>query len=171
MRKWLVFIAISVAVFIISWLVYSSVQKLEQKESRNNAVSSLPKLSILDFDGKNRGLNQYLSNKPIALVIFNSECEHCHYEAKDISKNIGMLNELSFIFLSAEEMASIRSFSEENGLAGHPNVVFGKVNYMELTSVFQSITYPNIFIYNTQGELLKEFKGETKVEAILAAIN
>ena len=173
MRKTLLVVIIIVIVGLVSWLVYSSVRKLEQKEIRMEIISSIPSLSFQDLNGNPVQLNEitFAKPKPIVLILFNSECEHCQYEAMSISENIDQLDEAMIVFISAEEIDVIRSFGETYGLLEHANILCGQVDYPELTAVFKSVSYPNIFIYGNDGRLVKEFRGETKVEAILNAVN
>jgi hypothetical protein len=42
---------------------------------------------------------------------------------------------------------------------------------IESSKQFGISSFPTIFIYNKEGELLKQYKGETKMEAILKLIN
>ena len=170
MRKTLLVVIIIVIVGLVSWLVYSSVRKLEQKEIRMEIISSIPSLSFQDLNGNPVQLNEINFAKPMVLILFNSECEHCRYEAMSIPENIDRLDEAMIVFLSAEEIDVIRSFGETYGLLEHANILCGQVDYPELTAVFKSVSYPNIFIYGNDGRLVKEFRGETKVEAILNAV-
>ncbi|MCH8234485.1 MAG: redoxin domain-containing protein [Bacteroidetes bacterium] len=170
MRKTLLVVIIIVIVGLVSWLVYSSVRKLEQKEIRMEIISSIPSLSFQDLNGNPVQLNEITFAKPMVLILFNSECEYCRYEAMSISENIDQLDEAMIVFLSAEEIDVIRSFGETYGLLEHANILCGQVDYPELTAVFKSVSYPNIFIYGNDGRLVKEFRGETKVEAILNAV-
>ena len=173
MRKTLLVLIVISIISLIAWLGYSSVRKLEQKEIRMEIVSSIPSLSFQDLNGNPVQLNEITFAKPkhIVLILFNSECEHCQYEAMSISENIDRLDETMIVFLSAEEIDVIRSFGETYGLLEHANILCGHVDYLELTAVFKSVSYPNIFIYGNNGRLVKEFKGETKIEAILNAVN
>ena len=171
MRKTLLVVIIIVIVGLVSWLVYSSFRKFEQKEIRMEIISSIPSLSFQDLDGNPVQLNEINFAKPMVLILFNSECEHCRYEAMSISENIDQLDEAMIVFLSAEEIDVIRSFGETYGLLEHANILCGQVDYLELTAVFKSVSYPDIFIYGNDGRLVKEFRGETKVEAILNAVN
>ena len=171
MRKTLLVVIIIVIVGLVSWLVYSSVRKLEQKEIRMKIVSSIPSLSFQDLNGNPIQLNEITFAKPMVLILFNSECEYCRYEAMSISENIDRLDEAMIVFLSTEEIDVIRSFGETYGLLEHANILCGQVDYLELTAVFKSVSYPNIFIYGKDGRLVKEFRGETKIEAILNAVN
>ncbi len=171
MRKKLLVVIVISTIGLITWLVYSSVCKLRQKEIRKEIVSSVPSLSFQDLNGNSVLLNEIIAEpKPMVLILFNSECEHCQNETMSISENIDQFDEAMIVFISAEEIDVIRSFGETYSLLGRENILWGQVDYLELTAVFKSFSYPNIFIYGKDGHLLKEFKGETRVEAILKVV-
>lgn len=172
MRKTFLLVIIISTVGLVGWLGYSSVRKLKQKEIRMKIVSSIPSLSFQDLNGIPIQLNEitFSKPKPIVLILFNSECEYCRYEAMSISDNIDQLDEAMIVFISAEEIDAIRSFGETYSLLEHANIICGQVDYPKLIAIFKSVSYPNIFIYGKDGHLVKEFKGETKVEAILNVV-
>ncbi len=172
MRKTLLAVIIIIVVGLVSWLGYLSVSKLRQKEIRKEIVSSIPSMSFQDLNGDPVQLNEitYVNPKPMVLILFNSECEHCQYEALSISENIDQFDEAMIVFISAEEIDIIQSFGETYGLLNHANIIWGQVDYLELTAVFKTFSYPNSFIYGKDGRLMKEFKGETKVESILNVV-
>ncbi|MFM7853102.1 MAG: hypothetical protein ACKO96_14580 [Flammeovirgaceae bacterium] len=45
--------------------------------------------------------------------------------------------------------------------------MFAKINTEVVFDTFGSVSIPHIFIYDNEHKLIKEFKGETKMEAIL----
>ena len=47
------------------------------------------------------------------------------------------------------------------------NIHFAKINQADAYNTFGSLAVPQIFIYGADGVLIKEFKGETKMEAVL----
>ncbi|MDZ7650681.1 MAG: protein disulfide isomerase family protein [Cytophagales bacterium] len=101
----------------------------------------------------------------MVLVLFNSTCEHCQYELGQIKENIANFNEVELVFLSTESISTIRQVAKvfESG----SNVNFVKIKPEDVYENFGTVRFPTILIYNTAGKLLKEFKGETKIEAIL----
>jgi hypothetical protein len=69
--------------------------------------------------------------------------------------------------VSSEFIKEIKSFSIKYRLNDEPNVTFTKINPEDVYNTFGSVFIPHIFIYGKDRKLIKEFKGETKVEAIL----
>lgn len=168
--KRLIFIAIYsvVTVGVILWLVSKSKQLLFTNEERDLRVGSLPALRFTSIDERSLVLSAVSGTNGLALIAFNSECEHCQYEAKSISSIVMNYENTRFVFLSEEPLDTIRQFQNTYFPAEFSNVTFGQVSIVDLHDTFGSISYPNIFIYGKDGKLLREFKGETKPEAIEA---
>lgn len=169
MRKGLLILLVLLVIGIISMLAYFSVQKLSQKEDRTQNISSLPDLSYFDISGNEVNLKDAFNGEKVILILFNSECEHCTYEAKAIREDISSFKDVTLIFLSMESLEKVIGFSRVASLDGVDRVTFGHVEPDKLESVFKNVRYPNIFLYNDDGSLIKEFKGETKIDLILEA--
>jgi len=106
-------------------------------------------------------------NHFIVLVFFNSECILCQNEALEISRNLPLLSNTTILLISSEPIDTIKAFAELYGLRNQPSVTFAKINSKDVFGTFGSVSIPHIFIYGKDRKLIKEFKGETKVEAIL----
>ena len=109
-----------------------------------------------------------LSSIPTTLLIyFNTECEHCQYEADEIKRSIKYFKEKKIVFISSENIKSIDEFSLTRGFNIYPFIYFVKIAPEDVYNTFGSIHAPHIFIYGKDRKLIKEFEGETKIEAIL----
>ncbi|MBX2901447.1 MAG: redoxin domain-containing protein [Cyclobacteriaceae bacterium] len=104
-------------------------------------------------------------SKPVVLVLFNSTCEHCQYELGQIKEQIADFNQVELVFLSSEPIAVTKHVAAS--FKPTANVDFVKINPENVYENFGTVRYPTILIYNAAGKLVKEFKGETKIEAIL----
>jgi thioredoxin-related protein len=162
-RKMLIISSILVSLILILIMVRSIVANLEERNEIQSKISSIPvtinlfKLDSTRFD--------FPTAKPIILVLFNSTCEHCQYELSQTKKNITNFDGIELVFLSAEPIAVIKQVA--TAFASADNVNFIKIKPEDVYENFGIVRFPTILIYNTQGKLVKEFKGETKIEAIL----
>lgn len=145
------------------FMVYRIIETRMAKQEIQLRISSVPSRSIF-FELDSTRFSFPVSKKLI-LVLFNSTCEHCQYELAQVKENIGFFKDNELVFLSAEPIAAIKQVSDTFGQ--QTNVRFVKVNPEDLYENFGTVRYPTILIYGTDGRLIKEFKGETKIEAIL----
>ncbi|CAD5255224.1 MULTISPECIES: redoxin domain-containing protein [unclassified Imperialibacter] len=165
-RKLFILFYALLAIGAIAWLATKSMQMLAAKEERQKHVQSLPAFKFMSVDEHQLALSALAGESALVLVAFNSACDHCQYEAKSISGIIDSYPDTQFIFLSEEPLDTIRHFQSTYFPVASSNITFGQTSIVDLHETFGSLSYPNIFIYGKDGKLLKEFKGETKPEAI-----
>lgn len=148
---------------IVAFLTYLIVDRAMQQRELQARSGFLPiKAGLFALDG---GRFTIPTGKPVVLILFNSTCEHCQYELSQINAEINSFNNIELVFLSSEPIPAIKQSALP--FEGNRNVNFVKINPEDVFDNFGTVRYPTILIYGTNGRLIKEFKGETKVEAIL----
>ncbi len=151
----------------IAWMAFSSVagykERKTQEALRAKRFATIPALPFSDLKGASTTLDEVAIFEPLVLVLFNSECGFCQYEIAEISKNIGLLADSQLIFLSTEPREVIQAFAQTYPLYANENVIFGQVELGSLLEVFTEVSFPNIFLFDAQGDFLREFKGEVRV--------
>jgi thioredoxin-related protein len=143
-------------------MVYRIREKVKAKKLINEKIQYRPEKRFCTLDSA----DFYLPKQELVLIFFNSGCEHCQYEMKDVREKINLFKGRPIVFLSSENISVISSASRNFKLDSLPNVTFAKINPDDVFDAFGSVSIPHIFIYDQPGKLIKEFKGETKVEAI-----
>jgi thioredoxin-related protein len=146
---------------LLSYLGMSIFRKLERKERITEKISSVQMIPYTAISGEKKEVIE--TGMPVIIFFFNSECEHCQSEAKLVSKHNQDFKKALVYFFSTEEVSSIQRFSEDYQLE-HFEV--GRVDYKEVAYPMGVNTFPMCFIYSSEGKLLKQYKGEVKIEAI-----
>lgn len=165
--KWGLLFTIVVA---IAWLINASFEKVRAAKSAKEKLSTLPAFSLTALDSSAIESSSF-DYAPLVLIYFNSECDHCQYEAQDIKNNIAGFSKATIVFMSSEPLAKIKAFAENGSLNDHANVSFTKITSHDAFTAFGTLAVPHVFIYGPDKRLRKEFKGETKAEAILKYLN
>ena len=145
-------------VLVVSWMGYTSVKKLDTKQTITKRQSDLS--AMLSQLGQ-ANLNESTST---ILIFFNSECEYCQSEIKEIGKNIDQFNQHQLLLASFEREEEAVSFLYEYGLSNH----YVKSTPDKVLGAFSG-GVPQTLIYH-QGKLTRHFKDEVKIEAILEAL-
>ena len=115
----------------------------------------------------NKNLHQH---KPLVLVFFSPDCDHCQKETMELLAYKNELKSVQILMASPASYGEVKRFYEEYHLASMPNVKMGQdVNFV-LGSKFKLTTFPSIFIYDANGKLTKKFVGNIGVPDILAAL-
>jgi hypothetical protein len=144
------------------FLIYGIVEKVAAKKLVQFKTQTLPQARLFALDSSRFSFPP----SALAIIFFNSGCEHCQYEMKEINKKQSLFLNDELVLLSSENISAIKKASEDFGFANMPNIHFAKINDEDVFSAFGSVSVPHIFIYDKDHRLIKEFKGETKVEAI-----
>ncbi len=161
-KKLLLTAGVSVALMVVLFLVYSITEKVAAKKIIHSKIQTLPRAKVYDLDSSSLSLPP----SALAIIFFNPSCEHCQYELKDLKKDELLFSKKEIILLSSETISTIKKTAEEYGLASLPNFQFAKINAADVFDTFGPVTVPHIFIYGADHKLIKEFKGETKIELI-----
>ena len=166
MKIFLTWGIIIIVLCTIAYMVNGSFEKIQKKTEREQKLSTLPELNLFTLDSL--GFDAlFKTNKPVILIHFNTSCEHCRYEISSIAEFAEEFENSEVIFFSTEPLSVIRSFINSIGYEEHYNMHFTKVSFADVNDVMGTLSIPHIFVYGSDKKLLKEFKGETKPEAIL----
>jgi thioredoxin-related protein len=163
-KKSIITIVLIILFSVLLFLGYLIIDRLTFKRKIEAKLEALPASKLFDLDSLVYTIN---SSSSVCLIYFDSNCEYCQYELMEIKKNISLFTHSQIVFISSQDISSIKKASEDYGLTEISNIDFVKINSVDVFDTFGSASLPHIFIYDSNQKLIKEFKGETKVEAIL----
>lgn len=158
-------------VALVGWMIMSSVNSMVKKKEIAVAIGEVPKFILLNTDSSSVPVNSGNTGNPLVIIYFNSGCDYCSEEAQAISDNIELFDEIELLFLSLEPLKDIRDFAKNKGLRNHDHVSFGQIDDATANDVLGITSAPQFFIYNAAGKLTKQFKGSTKIEALIKYAN
>ena len=145
-------------------MLYFIVERMAQKKTVAENIKTLKVSHLYTLDSVQFSLE---AGKPVVLVFFNSGCEHCQYELSEIKKKLSSFKGTQLLFLSSENIAAIKTAAQPFTDLNLPNVTFLKIDHEHVFEKFGALNVPHIFLYSANQKLVKEFKGETKIEVIL----
>ena len=140
--------------------------KWEKRKQIAQAIQTLPHFKITHSDST-EGSFIRIGKKPHVIVYFNTDCDHCQYEATQIQKNMAKFKDAQLLMLSIEPLTNIRKFIKTYRLEGFSNLQVGQITGKTAVETFGFKSVPHILIYDADNQLVKGYKGETKIEAIL----
>lgn len=157
-RRLVIFLSLGL-LLLIGWAVIRIINLSEEKKANEETLQSL--------DATCNSLGVKLpGHKPYTLLVyFNSECEHCQWELKQLDANLNALNECNLALFSHEPQEQA-----DNYLKTSPLGPFYK--HAPIENVMNTFKggVPQLYIYHN-GQLVKHFKGEVKIDAILAVLD
>lgn len=150
----------------VAFMLVGIFQKSKILANIETTKQSLPNFTFYNLDSLATNSTFIKKGKSVCIFYFNADCEYCQNEARDISKNIALFKDTQIVMVSFNTIADIKKFALEYGL-NYPNIVFLQDPKFQFSSWFGKTSVPSVFIYNAQHRLVKEYQGETKIEAII----
>ena len=129
---------------------------------------TVPPLKLLLLDSTSYFTKENLKkNKPVLIIVFNPDCEHCKHETEEIIKNIDSLKNIQIIMATMMPFDLMKSFYEKYDLQRFQNITVGKDVQYTLPSFYQMHFMPYLAMYNKKGNLLATFEGSMKIEDLI----
>lgn len=132
----------------------------------------LPRFTLQLPDGESILRSEDLdSTRPVMLMLFSPDCEHCHRQTLEITRRIGELGDLQVVMSTYHSLDMIRLFRREFQLETHPSIRVGRdVGYF-MIPFFAARNVPLMAIYDRKWKLLEVIRGNAPLDRILAVLS
>lgn len=129
----------------------------------------LPPIQLLLSDSSTKFTKDNLKkDKPVLLMIFSPECNHCQHTAEEMVLQKDKLKDIQIVMASMFTLKQINDFYDKYNLKQIPNLVMGKDIYFLLPPFYGVHSLPYLAFYNKEGEIILGFEGSMSLEKILA---
>ncbi len=165
MIRKLAFIFLLIVLGLIGYLGFSIYEDLQKQQAIEKRISELPEFIITALDGEVKTVNGSLT-KPLILTYFDTDCSYCKAEIRSIREHEQLKKQAMIYLVSNEPMDILRQFTRAFKLDSLKSITIFHDDRGRVKKLFGVTAVPNTFVYNTKGELVKNYKGETKAEAL-----
>ncbi len=170
MKKKLKIIIAIILITIIGFLGYSISTKINHKNEVAERIQTIPKFLFKTLSGEQFNQNDVNAILPKLFIYFNSDCDFCHAEAKQIQEQLEKLKKVQIVFISFENVKGIKAFAEKYNFTNKENIIFLEDKKLEFSEIFDANSIPFMLLYSKDNQLIKKFKGATKIENILSRL-
>ena len=154
------------------WLGKKIVQTYRHKKVTEQQIQALPHACFESLAGKTVCIDEFNPEKPLVLVYFHPDCEHCQYEAQEIGQNAATFSNCQLVMITHDDsLQRVKNFCENNHLWEVDNIEVLIDNADQFKTVFGKAVIPSVYIYGTDRKLKKQYLGETRIDLILAEIS
>ncbi|MDJ1473689.1 TlpA family protein disulfide reductase [Xanthocytophaga flava] len=147
----------------------TSIQEKKENTSTQQASPEtkpqLPNFQVKDMEGKLISISQLPQNRPTIVFFFHPDCEHCQAEATELQKYTDRFANTNFLMITWDEIPKIQGFMQKYKLKA-PITAY-KIDNNTLFQTYGVLRLPAVYIYNSQNDLIQQFNGEAKIDAIL----
>lgn len=149
------------------FLILTTLQSTAQDTALYKQFPFIPSFKLLKVpDSTSFTQNDLPKKKPVLLIIFSPDCEHCQQETEELKKNIKLFKKTEILMVSAMPYPVIKKFYEDNGLKEFNNITVAFDRPYYLGTFYRVRTFPSIFLYDKKGNLKKEFDGSVPIQKI-----
>jgi thiol-disulfide isomerase/thioredoxin len=121
-------------------------------------TGKLPPFKILKTDGKLYRATELPMGKPILLIYFSPDCDHCKVMMDAFFKRVHDFDKASVVMITYFPVAAVSKFANEHQVHKYPNIITGTEgssfflrNYYKMTNV------PFAALYDQNGNLISSY--------------
>lgn len=166
MKKRIIVVFGIVALGFGSFLIYNIVKKYTQNKAVSLQKESLPNFKFYSQNLKPFTAKALREDQGVCIFYYNAECEHCQYEATQISKEINVFKKAQVVMISTNTPKETAEFARTYKLENAGFIWLYDKEYAFYKWFGKSVT-PSVYIYSKAHKLVKEYIGEVKIEAII----
>jgi peroxiredoxin len=170
-KKHLKLILLAIVLGGVSYLGFQLGSKIIEKDTITKRIETIPEFNFFKLDNAQFNKQDLKKELPTVFIYFNSKCDYCEHEARDISTNVEGLKDIQIVFISPEPIEVIQQFSENYQLNNISNITFLNDNTNHFYTQFGASSIPYVVIYNKEQQLIKAHKGQLNTKGILKALN
>lgn len=151
------------------WLGTRTYQRYQSKKESEQRIQTLQHVCFESLTGGQVFVDEFDSRKPTVIIYFHPECEHCQYEASEIGKQAEQFEKANMIMITPDDSTKqVEAFAAKYHLWEVDNLTVLLDRNHQFLKSFGTTVFPSVFIYGADKKLLKMYKGETKMEAIIS---
>ncbi len=171
MRKFFKYLIIIFLLGAGGWLGTRTYQRYQSKKESEQRVQTLQHVGFESLAGGKVYLDEFDRQKPTVIIYFNPACEHCQYEATEIGRRAEQFGKVNTILVTPEpSVEKVKAFAQTYHLNEVDNLAILLDKDKQFIRYFGTAVFPSVFIYSANQKLVKSYKGEVKIEAIMESL-
>ncbi len=132
------------------------------------AIDSLPAFRIMLTKGNYFTAHDLPRNRPVLLIYFSPECEHCLHLMNELFPRMNELKGVEIILATFRPLVELPDFETRYQTAKYSNIVVGtEGTTYYLRYYFKIEKTPFIALYDKKGNLVASYKNETPVNEVV----
>jgi len=145
-------------------LLFSIICSINNADAQSGKI---PPFSMLRADGTAFTAQSLPKGKPVVLIYFSPECDHCQRLMNDLFKRVMEFNKASLVMVTYLSNEVVKKFSTEYNVRKYPNVFVGtEATSFFLRNHYSIMNLPFTAMYDKNGYLVATFKDDATVNDI-----
>jgi cytochrome oxidase Cu insertion factor (SCO1/SenC/PrrC family) len=128
----------------------------------------VPPFAITLPSGKEFNNSEIKKHKPVMIILFSVDCEHCQHETKEITKNIKKFKGTQIVMITNFKHDEMTAFYKGYGIQHYSDIIImGTDSTFRLNFFYQLRFWPGIYIYNKHNKLVYHNQGTTHIDTLV----
>lgn len=129
----------------------------------------IPAFNIRKIPDSSSFTNDMLQKgKPVILVFFDPDCDHCQHATKDFTSKIDRFKDVQILMVTIYDFTRIKKFYKDYKIADFPNITLTRDAAFVLPKFYQVSSIPDVYVYDKNGKLIGHYKKDIPVDEIAA---
>ncbi len=130
----------------------------------------LPQFSIQLTDGKTFRTTDLEKNKPVMIIYFDPECDHCHAFLEKLLPNLALFSKDQILLVTYVPVKELKNYVDHSALAKYPQLKIGTEGSNYAVRYFYDVVqFPYVALHDASGNLIVTYESEVPPPAELAA--
>jgi thioredoxin-related protein len=132
------------------------------------ASQTMPSFKIMLSDNKIFNADELPKNKPVLLIYFDPECDHCQKLMTELFKRINEFKKAEIVLVTFKQIGELSPFEKKFDISKYPNIKVGtEGSGFYLRNYFGLEKMPFVALYDKKGNLSYSNKEQTAVDEIV----
>ncbi len=132
----------------------------------------LPPFRVVQSNGKVFKAEDLPIGKPIILIYFSPECDHCDKLMKDLMKRQANFKKASIAMITYLPVEKVSKFVQQYNLNKYPNIYVGtEGNAFFVRNYYKITDMPFIALHNKNGDVVKVYRKEGALTDLISQLD
>jgi cytochrome oxidase Cu insertion factor (SCO1/SenC/PrrC family) len=169
MKRNFIIVFLLAGLLILGAWAYSAGKPFRAEQS---VMASMPPLSLLLPDSTTMIDTRFVApGKPVVLVYFSPDCEHCHFQTQEIIDHIQRLKDVHLVMLTPMPLHDLKAFNDTFKLSKYKNITLTYDYGYNFYKYFKTESFPCVAVYNKDNQLVRLYRREIGIEELIKAIS
>lgn len=138
------------------------------KDAKSQGNDRLPSFKMLMSNGSFFSSTDLPKNKPVVLIYFSPDCEHCQLLMNDLFKKIDAFKNVQLVFITFRPVEDLSAFEKLYQTYKYGNIKAGTEGTTYYLRKFYKLqNTPFTALYNKEGKLVYSYRKETSVNDLV----
>ncbi|MDF2190531.1 thioredoxin-like domain-containing protein [Paraflavitalea sp. CAU 1676] len=151
------------SIYILVWI--AGIVSCAERDKR----PTIAEFEVLQIDSATKfNTRDIPGGKPVALVYFSPDCDHCQSETADWIRNMDSLKNVNFYFITHDPLERLRVFREYYKTDNYPNFHLGWDYQYSFLKLYKPTATPYFVLYDKKKKLKVVHGGEVSASMLLS---